>query len=63
MRFKVRQCSRIPQKDEGSEEGFVEFVVASGDASEVFELVDEPLDAIALAVKSLVEGRFLENLK
>ena len=42
---------------EGGEESFGEFVVAGGEAAKLFELVEEALDPIALAIKSLIKGR------
>lgn len=41
---------------EGSKEGFAQFVVASGNAAEMFELIEEALDTIALPIKLLVVG-------
>jgi len=46
---------------ECSEEGFSQLVVASGDAAKVFDLVEEALDAIALAIKSLVVGKYFQR--
>lgn len=37
----------------------VELIVASGDASELFELVEKALDTVAAPITLLVEGRFL----
>lgn len=63
--FKIRQCSRIPDDEEsgdevdGGEEGVAQFVVAGGDAPEVFHFVEEALDAIAPPVALLVVGWLL----
>lgn len=42
---------------QSSEEGFGELVIAGGDAAEVFELIEEALDAVALTVELFVEGQ------
>ena len=43
---------------ERSAEGFGELVVTGGEATKLFELVEEALDAIAFPVKLLVIGEF-----
>ena len=40
-------------------EGFAQFVVARGNAAEVFELIEKTFDAVALAIARLVIGEFL----
>ena len=42
-----------------SEEGGPELVVASGDAAELLELVEEAFDLVALAVDGLLPAEFL----
>ena len=55
-----RLCSRIIDYDksgyqvESGKEGFAQLVIAGGNAPEVFDLVEEALDKVAMAVKVLV---------
>ena len=42
---------------DGGEEVVVALVIAGGDCAEVFELAEEPLDLIALAIQHRIEGR------
>lgn len=42
-----------------SEEGFGGFVVASGDAAELLEAIEHPLDAVAVFVAPKVAGNVL----
>ena len=56
----ARLCSRIFDYDksryqvESGKEGFAQLVVAGCNAPEVFDLVEEALDKVAIAVKFLV---------
>ena len=43
---------------ECGQEGFGQLVIASSEAAKLFELVEETLDPIALAIEFLVKGRF-----
>lgn len=45
---------------DGSEKSACEFVVARGDCPELFEIVEEPLDEVALAIEHEI-GRPLDN--
>jgi hypothetical protein len=45
---------RIPQADERSE-SFGQFVVACGDAAQVLDATEEPLDEVAMTVSPSVE--------
>ena len=59
-----RLCSRILDNDksryqvESGKEGFAQLVVAGCNAPEVFDLVEEALDKVAIAVKFLVVREF-----
>ena len=65
MSQRTRECSRIPDDQEsgdemeGGKEGFGQLVVAGGDAAELFELVEEALDAVAAPIECQVVGQFL----
>lgn len=54
-----RSCEPAPPhgcQDDPTEVGDRQLVVAGGDASPFFDLVERPLNDVALAVKVLVEG-------
>jgi hypothetical protein len=63
--YSSRPCSRISDDQEsgdevdGGAEGFGQLVVACGDAAELFELIEEALDAVAPPIEALVVGEFL----
>ena len=67
---KARACSQnsLPQHDEDEgerdegEEGAFEFLIARGDSAELFDLVDEALDLVALFVALFVVTDNVESV-
>ena len=68
VRKKPRVCSRLRQPNESAgevnerEEGLGEFVVARGDASELFDPCEEAFDQIAILIDVPIEGTRMESI-